>query len=126
MCLHNQSFKMSRIPQSHAFRNLDFLIRLGSVRRKADRKDMCLALTTSQLRGIGEVADCVVGQKISILRFDRRFFRQDVFLLRILADYNQPVERRKNNLISRHRILPRLLRRSYIRASIGAISRALP
>ena len=125
MCIHNQCFKMSRLPQSHAFRNLDFLIRLGSARRKEDRIEMCRGLTTSQLRGVAEVADCVVNRKISILRYDKGFFKTEEYLLRILADYSLSEARRRNNLIRRHMILPRLLRRSYVRASIGVVSRAL-
>ena len=57
--MYTQKIKMSSVPESNAFRNMDFLIRLGSVKQQIERKEMLEVLTTEQLPGIGDVARCV-------------------------------------------------------------------
>ena len=103
----HKTITMSRVPQSNAFRSMDFLNRLGAARRP-DRMEMLNGLTTIQLRGIGEVANCIRRRKIHIQIRDKRYFRQDEYLLRILPSSDQPEEKKKQNLIRRHDSLPRL------------------
>ena len=54
----HKAITMPRVPQSNAFRSMDFLNRLGAARRP-DRMEMLNGLTTIQLRGIGDVANCI-------------------------------------------------------------------
>ena len=68
--MYTQKIKMSSEPESNAFRNMDFLIRLGSVKQQRERKEMLEMLTTEQLQGIGEVARCIARGQISILGQD--------------------------------------------------------
>ena len=100
---------MSRVPQSNAFRSMDFLNRLGAARRP-DRMEMLNGLTTIQLRGFGEVANCIRRRKILIQRRDKHYFRQNEYLLRILSSSDQPKRGRSrislDNMTSTHDYIP--------------------
>ena len=120
VCLHTAD-TMARA--SFALLHQDFLIRLGEA-SKRDRKQMCQNITNDQLEGMSEVARCVRRRKIAVYRRDRTKFKDEDILLRIVASPDQPDGRKRHHLILRHRILPRLLRRCYIRRTIGYITRS--
>lgn len=117
--IHNMTGMMN----SYAFRHQEFLVGLGKAGHR-NRRTICQSLTLEQLKGIAEVAKCVQGRKITIRRRDMSYFRAEDIFLRILASSNASDDRKRRQLIARHKILPRLLRRCYIRRSIGYIIRS--
>lgn len=114
---------MSRAQQSHAFQNLEFLERLGGAHQN-QRLQMLSSLSQSQLRGIEEVAGCIRRKKIRVLRRDESFFRSEKLFLRGLTSSMRTDRRKRRLLVRKHKVLPKLLRRVYIRRSIGHIIRS--
>lgn len=110
-------------PYCFAHRYRDFLKRLGDARRD-ERLQMVLHLTSAQLSAIGEVADSVRREKIQVSERDAIVFRRKGTVLRIVASATETDSRKKRQLIINHKLIPRLLKREYIRRTIGYVSRS--
>lgn len=110
-------------PYCFASCHRDFLKRLGDARRD-ERLQMVLHSHSYQLSAIGEVADSVRREKIQVSERDAIVFRRKATVLRIVASATETDNRKKRQLIINHKLIPRLLKREYIRRTIGYVSRS--
>ena len=117
---------MSSVPESNAFRNMDFLIRLGWVKQQRERKEILEVLTTEQIQGIGEVARCIARGQISILGQDWCKFKEYVFFCLQILSSSHHSDDRKRNLTMWHDIIQRRLSRSYIKRVLSAYYETIP
>ena len=108
---------------SHTFRNIGVLTTLGEA-SKPVRLQIIGDLTASELEGIAEVSRCIHKRSIGLRRKDRQAFRDRHLLLRLLASHRVQDERKRRLLVINHSILSRVLRRCYIRRTIGYFMRA--
>ena len=80
---------------------------------------MVLHSNSCQLSAIGEVADSVRREKIQAI-----VFRRKATVLQIVASATETDNRKKRQLIINHKLIPRLLKKEYIRRTIGYVSRS--
>ena len=108
---------LTDMDQSRIYRRIHFLRELGNAGGR-QRKNMIRNITEAEMEAISLIARYIVNGSIVLLQRDYNIFRRNRDVFRQLMNPIISLTRRKNNLLTHHHLLPKLLREYYIDLSI--------
>ena len=90
-----------------------------------DRLSMIRSMNRAQMECLKIIASQIVGGRMLLMERDYSYFRRFWNLLRSLKHTRLSLRRKKELLLTYHRIIPRLLRREYLHRAITNEIRAV-